>query len=98
MTYRHKLTRENYFKRLPHRCCKCQARRTLSKRWSLYVRKPKCHICGYARLKPCFDQLNRRGQNCNCGGYPFIHRRRSKYCYEHPNAEQHHTERAEAHA
>jgi hypothetical protein len=33
---------------------------------------------------------------CNCGGYHFLHRKGSRYCYEHPMAPQHHAERREA--
>jgi hypothetical protein len=36
------------------------------------------------------------GMGCTCGGYHFIHRKKSKFCYENPNAEQHYLERASA--
>ncbi len=103
--YRHlmsgKLTRENYYKRLPHRCIKCNARRTLDRRWSLYMRPPKCLTCGYYRLRPCFDRLaaaHGRKKACNCGGYHFRHRRGSKHCEHNQRAEQHYVERSEARA
>lgn len=85
-----KLTRENFYRRLPHRCCRCQARRTLARRWSLYIRPPKCRVCGYARLKPCFDRLKQvRRQRCKCEGYHFPHRRGSRFCEHNPQYAEH---------
>jgi hypothetical protein len=31
--------------------------------------------------------------SCDCGGYHFVHRRKSKFCYHHPDAEKNHSER-----
>lgn len=80
----------------PHRCVKCEARRTLQKLWSRYTVKPRCQVCGYYRLYPCRDRLpSRWGRRhlCGCEGYHFKHRRRSKYCEHHPKAAEHHAER-----
>jgi hypothetical protein len=58
---------------------------------------PKCHYCG--KRKWFVDkwrirhETHGRGPTCACGGYPFLHRRGSKFCYHNPNAEAHHTER-----
>lgn len=86
------------YRRLPHRCVKCEHRKTLSRPWVAYTRPPKCEACGYHRLYPCRDRLpHRHGRikACNCGGYHFQHRKGSKYCHHNPNAELHWIERSE---
>lgn len=89
-----KLTRSNYWRRLPHRCVKCKTRRTLVQLWSLYLRPPKCNACGYHRLKPCFDRLHTgRRFKCNCTGYHFPHRRGSKFCDHNERHAEHWEER-----
>lgn len=98
MTIRRSTSKPAYT-RMPHRCIKCGHRKTLSRLWSLYDRKPKCEVCGYRRLTPCRDRLpGRWGRKykCGCSGYWFIHRKGSKYCDHNPNAERHWTERGEA--
>jgi len=73
------------------RCVSCDARRVLPKERRLYILLPRCRRCGnrtYYRVPP------RKGVTCNCGGYEFKHRKGSKYCYEHPDAEALHTERS----
>lgn len=87
------------YQRMPHRCVKCEARRTLPKLWTEYIRPPKCRVCGYHRLYPCRDRLaHRHGRlkACNCSGYHFRHRKGSKFCEFNPNFEQHCIERAES--
>lgn len=86
------------FIRMPHRCVKCEARRTLPKLWTDYQRPPRGQVCGYYRLYPCQDRLAHRWgrvKACNCGGYWFKHRKGSRFCYENPNAEKHWIERAD---
>jgi hypothetical protein len=81
---------------MPHRCVRCEARKTLSRLWTEYLRPPKCGVCGYPRLYPCPDRLASkwgRKHGCNCGGYHFKHRKGSKFCHENPNVEQHYIER-----
>lgn len=83
----------------PHRCVKCEARRTLAKLWSEYDRKPRCHACGYYRLYFCKDRMpSRWGRKlaCNCGGYHHRHRKGSKFCEFNPNVDKHVEERYEA--
>lgn len=36
-----------------------------------------------------------RKKGCDCGGYHFSHRKGSKYCHYHPDAEKHQSERYE---
>lgn len=84
-------------RRMPHRFVKCEARKTLPKLWTEYIRPPKCQVCGYHRLYPCCDRLAEnwgRKRSCNCGGRWFKHRKGSKYCFYHPNAERDHAERS----
>lgn len=81
-------------RRLPHRCTKCEARHTFSRKWDTFDREKHCRVCGHRRF--FVDQwMRRRGrqQKCNCGGYWFPHRKRSKYCYENPQAELYWAER-----
>ena len=85
-------------RRMPHRCVKCGARRTLPKLWSRYQRPPACRMCGYYRLYPCKDRLASRWgrkHKCDCGGYWFFHRKGSKYCHHNKDAEKHHAERVD---
>lgn len=84
-------------KRYPCRCLKCRHRRSLNHKPDDYVRPPKCKFCGSTkwwldtyRMKKEMDSK----LTCNCGGYWFPHRKGSKFCHYHPNAEQIHTEEA----
>lgn len=81
------------------RCLNCEHRQALRHKPVWYVRPPQCNVCGKRRWyvdkwMMGRDTSPRTGMGCMCGGYHFIHRKGSKFCYEHPNAEQHHTERA----
>lgn len=75
----------------------CGQRKTLAKHPDDYIRLPKCPACGAQnwmidkwRLK---HEVRGNGDVCRCGGYHFQHRKGSKYCYEHPDAEKIHSER-----
>lgn len=97
MTIRRSMSRDNG-RAFPHRCVKCEHRKTLRRLWSLYVRPPRCESCGHYRLYPCRDRLasRNRKRNCHCSGYWFIHRRGSKWCERNPNIEHvHETQRRE---
>jgi hypothetical protein len=76
----------------------CGARQTLAKNPKDYIRLPKCRQCGGQTWMVDRNRIRRLRSGvdiCGCGGYHFQHRRGSKFCYHHPNAEQHHTERYE---
>lgn len=77
---------------------RCHQRKSLARRPQDYIRQPKCPACGARRWYIDRYRLRiemDRKQSCDCGGYHFIHRRGSKYCYHHPNAEINHAERYE---
>lgn len=89
MTIRRSVSRTSVC--LPHRCWRCDLRRTLSKRLDDYVRTPKCKRCGTRSLYLCKDRLAKnwgRKHKCNCGGYWFPHRKGSKWCEHHPRANE----------
>jgi hypothetical protein len=80
----------------------CFTRKTLAKRPEDYADRrymPRCPGCG--SRKWMVDKWRTKHEvwgnreTCNCGGYHFIHRLGSKFCYSHPKAEQHHSERYE---
>lgn len=81
----------------------CFTRKSLRMRPEQYAdawRQPKCPSCGARKWH--VDKYRVRKEMgwkpmCNCGGYHFYHRKGSKFCYHHPNAEQHHVERYEHH-
>jgi hypothetical protein len=80
----------------PHRCSKCNHRKTLRKKWADYVRPPKCEECGHKQLYLCRDRMAARWgrkHKCLCGGYEFMHRKGSKYCYHSKQADRHQIER-----
>ena len=72
----------------------CGARRTLRKHPSEYSAEryiPQCPVCGARNWMVDTNRIRtlRSGvQVCDCGGYHFQHRRGSRYCYYHPDAEQ----------
>lgn len=75
-------------RRLPHRCSRCEARHTFSRRWDKFERPKKCWSCGYTRFYVDKWMIRRgREQKCNCGGYHFPHRKNGGFCYESPQAE-----------
>lgn len=74
----------------PCRCRACWSRRTLKKPLRLYVRPPKCLVCGARKMFLCKDRLpsKNRKKTCYCTGYHFPHRKGSKWCHENPKLEQ----------
>lgn len=84
-------------KRCPCRCKKCRARRSLRQKPDEYLRPPKCKSCGnntWVIDVYRFRKEMSSSRVCGCSGYWFPHRRGSKFCFHHPNAEQIHTEEA----
>ena len=77
------------YKRTPVRCTRCEARYTFSRAPELFVRPKRC-ACGNTKFYVDKWML-RRGteQRCNCDGYWFPHRRKSKYCDHNPNVAEH---------
>ena len=79
----------------------CFTRKSLAKHPRQYVEvrnQPKCPSCGGRQWHVDKYRIKVEltyARSCDCGGYHFIHRKGSKYCYHHPQAEQHHTERYE---
>lgn len=77
---------------VPCRCWRCWARRTLPKHPDRYVRPPKCLQCRKRTMFVCKERRSRkdkRNQKCNCSigvlGYPFTHRKGSKWCEHNPD-------------
>lgn len=65
---------------------------------SEYLRQPQCPQCGQRHWYIDRYRIKvelAKNRTCDCGGYHFVHRKGSKYCYHHPDAEKHHTERYE---
>jgi hypothetical protein len=62
----------------------CDARRTLAKPLSQYVRPPRCKVCGRRKYRVDVSRTLERGRYskkaCNCYEYPFPHRRGSLWC------------------
>ena len=82
---------------LPHRCTRCEARHTFSRKWNTFERVKICRNCGHRRFFVDKWMLRRgRQQKCNCGGYWFPHRKGSKFCYENPGSHIHWEARHEA--
>lgn len=77
---------------------KCTQRKSLAKHPRDYKRQPECPQCHqrhwYVETYRLKKEMGYRPA-CECGGYHFRHRRGSKFCYYHPNAEEHHSERYE---
>jgi len=77
----------------------CGARRTLRKHPTKYSAEryiPQCPSCGARNWLVDTNRIKRlrSGKDaCYCGGYHFQHRRGSRYCYYHPDAEQLQAER-----
>ena len=85
-------------KTIPHRCVKCEQRRTLTQLWERYQRPPACRGCGYYRLYACRDRLPGRWggkHKCQCGGYHFPHRKGSRFCEANPRVAEHTAGRAD---
>jgi hypothetical protein len=69
------------------RCQKCRTRKTLSMKPVDYLKPPPCPSCG--SRKWTIDKYRHRKElgsrlTCYCGGYPFMHRIKSGYCYHNP--------------
>lgn len=69
------------------RCC--DARRTLAMPIGFYVRIPKCRVCGARNYREDrWRSMNEIGANgkkpCNCGHYPFPHRKGGGMCELNP--------------
>lgn len=81
----------------------CGTRRTLRMHPSQYSAPryvPQCPSCGARNWMVDTNRirhLRSRKDNCYCGGYPsdWPHRRGSKYCHYHPDAERLQDERYE---
>lgn len=77
------------------RCSQCQARRTLAKNITKYVRLPRCGRCGHNHyyVDKYRTNVERRVKPCNCGRtgfgiYWFPHRRGSRMCQHNPKLTQ----------
>jgi hypothetical protein len=72
----------------------CGTRRTLRKHpleYSAERYTPQCPTCGARNWTVDTNRIRtlRSGREvCGCGGYHFTHRRGSRYCLEHPDAER----------
>lgn len=78
---------------LPHRCGRCQARRTLrierKRTWRDRARIPRCTTCGNKGwYLDRFKMKENRRKKCNCGGYEFVHRKGGGDCYDNPKSEE----------
>lgn len=76
---------------------RCDTRRSLAKLPDHYTEvryQPKCPSCGARKWYVDRYRIRKEhGTGCDCGGYWFIHRKGSEYCYHHPDAEKHHKAR-----
>lgn len=74
-----------YKRAYPCRCRRraCQHRISLAMRPEHYVREPWCKRCNKGRLRVDEFRLRREHQryNCDCDGYAYRHRRKSKWCH-----------------
>jgi hypothetical protein len=89
-------------KKFPCRCLtringvKCTGRRSLRMKPEHYTIQPKCASCGKRHWYIDKYRMRKemgRGPSCMCGGLHFPHRKGTKFCYSHPNAEADHTDR-----
>lgn len=66
----------------PYRCSReaCKVRRSLKRKAEEYVRTPRCRVCGSRLRLDRTAMKDRRRKKCYCDGYPFIHRKGSKWC------------------
>lgn len=59
-----------------------------------YIRPPRCPHCGGRRWYLDKQIVKRHArERCDCGGLHFVHRKGTRYCYHHPDAEKDHAER-----
>lgn len=71
------------------RCRKCRARQVLHHPPDSYLSPPTCRICGEPalRLDRWMNQRDTHAMSCTCQGsatgYPFPHRRGSRWCNYH---------------
>jgi hypothetical protein len=72
----------------PCRCSRkaCQQRRTLPRHPNTYIRPPRCRGCGGRSFR--VDKFRKRVENkryaCDCNGYGFRHKIKSKWCIYAP--------------
>lgn len=91
-------------KKYPCRCLtrkngvRCNGRRSFRMKPEQYEpgRIPKCPLC--AGKKWFIDKYRIRvemaqGRTCACSGYHFMHRKGSKFCFHHPDADVFHSAR-----
>lgn len=77
----------------------CFTRKSLAKHPDDYAAvryQPRCPSCGARQWHVDKHRVRvemARGKSCDCGGYWFVHRRGSRMCHHHPNAERHQSER-----
>lgn len=73
------------------RCLKCWARRVLPKHPASYKRLPVCRAPGCGSRRYFVDKWmmqrntstrGKRAMGCTCGGYHFLHRKASPYCWK----------------
>jgi hypothetical protein len=63
---------------------KCRGRNTLKQKLDWYIRVPKCRHCKHASFY--LDKSRQyRDDICDCSGYHFKHRIKSKFCEHHPD-------------
>lgn len=71
----------------PHRCNSCKSRFSLRRHKDDYIIDRRCPHCGSKNFY--FDSYEYKARmtakSCTCDGYPFPHRRASKWCDHNPN-------------